>query len=293
MKKMFLVMALLMLAVPAMAAVTVTATDAGDGSGLVTVSYTGSGVRAFALDITVDGGAIISDVNDLSADYRVNPGSVNIDGAGNISGSVVCDAGQYAGTLDGEGTSGITTEQGSLYVGAVNAPAASGDLFSFVVDKDCCVSIAVNAIRAGVVMEDPEEDPGLTIVDTCVDVDEGCVGDFTGTSDGMEFSLVTYQLEFTGNFDAPNGQVDTTDLAAIINLMVNMGDASYTVPAAGYEAFDITGSSDGMEFSLVTYQLEYTGNFDAPNGQVDTTDLAAIINMMVNTGDASYTVICP
>lgn len=212
MKKMFLVMALLMLAVPAMAAVTVTATDAGDGSGLVTVSYTGSDVRAFALDITVDGGAVISDVNALSADYYVNPGSVNVAGDGSITGSLVCDAGQYAGTLDGEGTSGITTEQGSLYVGAVNAPAASGDLFSFVVDADCHVTIAVNAIRAGVVMEDPDADPGLTIVECDVDVDDLCLGDMNAsgnitTADMMLLygALGAYGAQNGGVYDIPAG----------------------------------------------------------------------------------------
>jgi len=172
MKKIILVMALLMLAGPALAAVTITADCNYGDADECAIRYlaTGNDVRAFALDITVSAGKIIS-VDDEDPNYYVNPGSVVIVG-GNITGSLVCDAVEYAGTKAGLNTDAITTEQGSLYVGDANSPGgagtgSSGILFSFKVDTSCTVDVNVNPIRGGVVMEDPDEDPGLVIVDGC------------------------------------------------------------------------------------------------------------------------------
>ena len=174
MKKIFLLMVLLMLAGPALAAVTVTADCTYGDVNECAIRYaaTGNDVRAFALDITVDNDAKIISVGDGSSDYYVNPGSVEVDDQGNISGSLVCDGEKYDGTLGGICTGGITTEQGSLYVGDANSPGgagtgSSGVLFSFKVDIDCNVTVVVNSIRGGVVMENPDEDPDLTIVDGC------------------------------------------------------------------------------------------------------------------------------
>jgi len=172
MKKIILVMALLMLAGPALAVVTITADCNYGDVNECAIRYvaTGNDVRAFALDITVSAGNIIS-VDDEDPNYYVNPGSVVIDGD-TISGSLVCDAGKYDGTKAGLNTDAITTEQGSLYVGDANSPGgagtgSSGILFSFKVDTSCTVDVNVNPIRGGVVMEDPDEDPGLVIVDGC------------------------------------------------------------------------------------------------------------------------------
>jgi hypothetical protein len=173
MKKIILVMALLMLAGPALAAVTITADCNGFGEPnqcVVRYVATGNDVRAFALDITISDGNIVS-VDDEDLNYYVNPGSVSVDGD-TITGDLVCDAGEYAGTKAGLNTGEITTEQGSLYVGDANSPGgtgagSSGVLFSFKVDTSCTVDIELNTIRGGVVMEDPDEDPVLTIVDGC------------------------------------------------------------------------------------------------------------------------------
>jgi hypothetical protein len=45
---------------------------------------------------------------------------------------------------------------GSLYVGEGNAPVDSGNLFTITVDKDCNVTVADNAARGGIVMENPQ-----------------------------------------------------------------------------------------------------------------------------------------
>lgn len=157
------VLAVALMAAPAWAAVTITDSNDGDE---VTLSYEVTGpnnVRAFALDITVDSGAKITSISDLNTQYDIYPGSIVIvGGAVTSDGNAIGDSAIYAGTQGGLGTGGITIEMGSLYVGA-NEPATSGVLCKFVVDIDCNVSVAENVIRAGVVMENPDEDPGLSL----------------------------------------------------------------------------------------------------------------------------------
>ena len=113
MKKLVLVLAVLLISLPAMAAtVTVTATCQND-VWEVTYATDGNLPRAFALDITVPAGTITA-VSDLSTAYNIYPGSIVIvDGEVNDPGSAVCDA-SYPDTLGGLGTAGITIEMGSL-----------------------------------------------------------------------------------------------------------------------------------------------------------------------------------
>ena len=67
MKKLLLVVAMLLIALPVMATVSVTATD--KGSGVVEVRYNCSAsekVRSFALDISVDSGTTIDNIRDFN-----------------------------------------------------------------------------------------------------------------------------------------------------------------------------------------------------------------------------------
>ena len=118
MKKIVLAMAVLALAVPAWAGVTITATD--EGGGVVAISYTSdANVSAFGLDITVSDGNIIAisdynvgESNSVSKGYGIFPGGIVI-----VGGSVtdyntpVADV-NAPGALGGLGTSGITIEMG-------------------------------------------------------------------------------------------------------------------------------------------------------------------------------------
>jgi hypothetical protein len=66
-------------------------------------------------------------------------------------------------TLDGFDTNGITVELGSLYVGDINKPSNSGILLEFDLDPnhatECnTITIALNQIRGGVVLEDPDQE---------------------------------------------------------------------------------------------------------------------------------------
>jgi hypothetical protein len=155
----------LMLAVPSVAAVNFTAVDETCGAAIY---YNATGepnlVRAFALDITVDSGATITDITDYkegvsvsgSKGYGIFPGSIDINESGDINdvGTPVADPCQLpSDTEGGLGTSGITIEMGSLYVGSANAPDPCGLLCKIVVDADCNVTIVENVSRGEVVME--------------------------------------------------------------------------------------------------------------------------------------------
>ena len=190
MKKIIVTLVVLLLTAPAWADVTITATDVGGG--VVEITYDSneaSLIRAFALDITVNDGNIVDVNDDVNADYDIYPGSIQIDGAGNITdaGSAVCsDA--YPGTLGGLGTNGATIEAASLYEAGVDpAPAASGLLLKLTVSEDCTLTIAENAIRGGIVLEDVTSPTVLTLNGCDVSFGPPCwayAGQPYGDSDG-------------------------------------------------------------------------------------------------------------
>ncbi|MCK4885842.1 MAG: hypothetical protein KAS96_00575 [Planctomycetes bacterium] len=203
MKKLVLVLAVLIVSLPAMAAVTITA-DCNDG--VYTVSYATDGnlPRAFALDITVATGTIDA-VGGLSADYDIYPGSiVIIDGDVNDPGSAVCDD-SYPDTLGGIGTAGITVEMGSLYADGDPAPAASGILFTFTTSEaETVATVTENGIRGGLVMEDPEEPivPTITVVD-CEGGCATCPGDMIGTTEVIDLSDLTEMVRVLSEAGSP------------------------------------------------------------------------------------------
>jgi hypothetical protein len=166
MKKIAFVLVALLMAAPAIASVDISVAD-GPGPNDITISYDASSepnrVRAFALEILIDDPCMsIAAVNCVSERYYVYPGSIAIDAGGTVTdwGSCLC-SGSYPGTPDEPNEK--TIEMGSLYVGEANAPNAIGDLVIITLagcDKDgdgANASLAENAIRGGVVMEDPDE----------------------------------------------------------------------------------------------------------------------------------------
>jgi len=241
MKKLVLVLAVLLISLPAMAAtVTVTATCQND-VWEVTYATDGNLPRAFALDITVPAGTITA-VSDLSTAYNIYPGSIVIvDGEVNDPGSAVCDA-SYPDTLGGLGTAGITIEMGSLYATGETAPAASGTLCKFTVsDTAATVTIAENGIRGGVVMEDPDEDAIVTFdVGTCGGCST-CLGDLTGDS-----------------------QIDLNDLTEMMNVLAAAG-APYIVPVTvGNECADMVGNDAQIDLNDLTEMMNVLSAAGAP-----------------------------
>jgi len=160
------------------------------GSGIVTVSYTVDVnlVRAFALDISVDSGAVITAVSVLEADYRIYPGQIVI-----VDGNVT----DYnTPVASGLGTGDVTVEMASLwtidsnYSGDADAgynaiPPGGGPnvLLLVTVSGNCTLTVSENAARGGVVMENPDE-PVSFIGTSCL-VGGGC--DIYGGPDQAAF----------------------------------------------------------------------------------------------------------
>jgi len=163
MKKFVLVLALVALATPAWAGVTVSCTAGSDADcNLITVSYNNTeanNVRAFALNISVSTGTIVSASN-YNADYDIYPGQVVIvDGVITEPNTPVCKS-TYPDTLGGLGTTGMTIEMASLYhQGVEPVPAKSGTLLKFRVSGSSgTITIAGNSTRGGaVIMENPDQ----------------------------------------------------------------------------------------------------------------------------------------
>jgi hypothetical protein len=186
MKKMIIFLAVLALVVPAMAGVEITCEKSGT---TFTVSYTASDdankPRAFALDLVVDNGATIVDVNDFNADFWVYPGSIQINnGAVADYGDAVADPCDYpTDTKLGRGKSGATVEMGSLY--ETTAPGNTGVLFTVDVSADCNLTITENNARGGVVIEDVVANETFNpTISACQDAaPAGCPGDVDSDDD--------------------------------------------------------------------------------------------------------------
>jgi hypothetical protein len=188
MRTKILALAVVLLAAPAWATVTITVTKITATK--VAINYDASLgetelVRAFALDVTATDGTIV-DVNnyaigDDNAGYGIFPGNFSrhitvnpttgeVDDWGVAGYTPVADAGD-PGALGGIGTSGVTIEMGSLY--DTNDPATTGVLCTVTVTagtKKVCVT--GNAIRGNIVMEDASE---RTIpVAACLIIDVDC-----------------------------------------------------------------------------------------------------------------------
>jgi hypothetical protein len=176
MRKLSILAAALLLATPAMAVVRIIVQSEGT-TAAVKYETDDEKVRAFALDITVDKGTItgISDFirgesTALAPGYGIFPG--------NFARYIVVDAetGDVAswdpngytpvadpcdpGALGGLGTNGITIEMGALYSppddNSPNAPPNSGLLFKLTLSEPATVSVALNEIRGGVVLTNPD-----------------------------------------------------------------------------------------------------------------------------------------
>ena len=273
MKKLVLVLAVLMLVAPAMATVILTCADTDCNE--VTISYSVTAetelVRAFALDITVDGGKVIKSVTAFDPNYRIYPGSIDINettGKIDNAGSPVADDTEYPGvTLGGIDTNGVTLEAGSIYAQGddANTPGTSGVLCVVTVSGECNLSITQNSPRGGVVMEDAV-----------------AVGAFVAPGSGAAAHAVPAcqactcwgDVESTWGFGGPDGKVDTGDTNYVVSLMIAAGPGpmyTYEIPKpwpAGLECFDV----------------QATWGFGGPDDKIDTGDLNYIVSLMIAAG---------
>jgi len=184
MRRILLIVAMLVVAAPAMAGVTITARHLPKGyagpplenqCSAVEVNFTSDSngqVRAFALDINVDSGFIIRSIRDFntgvssgySRGYGIFPGSFRDvidpeapqwgDGNDHSAYNPVAPAADADANHQGLGTSGITVELGSLNQGDANLPDKNGMLFRIEVIPRTYgaikgnLTIAVNTARA-------------------------------------------------------------------------------------------------------------------------------------------------
>ena len=265
MKKVALFLALLMFAVPAWAGITVTASQPNPDVNEIIVEYACGDAnlpRAFALEIEVNGvNTVLSDVYDIHSEFYVYPGSIV------ISGGEVTDFGTPV--ADSDSNSKII-EMGSLYADNdpchTDPPLGSGILFKFTIDSNDCnvvVSLAGNAARGTVVMEDPDitynDEFYVTYVGcsanvpTCDAIPCQCFGDVSG-SDGLypadgqvdlgDFTRVSMELMAVGPpyiitpvppelccadmtdataIGCPDNQVDLGDFTAMSMYLMGVG----------------------------------------------------------------------
>ncbi len=246
MKKLIVVLTLVMLAcAPAMAGVTVSCVQVGTTND-AEVRYTVSGpnkVRAFAVNVALTG-ATISSATCANVDYDIYPGSVTIEG-GTItaSGTCVCST-AYPGTEGGIGTSSMTVEMGSLYASGETAPGTTGVLFKFTSSSKANIPVTLTENTArGIVMENPDESPGLTLVNTTLTAGStpGVPASITyptyDAGDGFTVSwaassgATSYQLERNLNGGAWSGQYDGANTSWAQGTLANGTSYMYRVKA--------------------------------------------------------------
>jgi hypothetical protein len=280
MKKVLLVVAMLVIAAPAMATVSVTATDLG--SGVVQVGYScsaGERVRSFALDITVDSGLTIDGIsnfkvgesNAASPGYGIFPGSfahyINATSPnwGDVNYTPIAPSGD-ANRLGGLTTSGITVELGSLYVGDVNKPPSSGTLFRLAINAHGAgsgnLSMVANNTRVGCVLED-------TNVITPV---------LTGTT-------VTFLSTYTISGQVVGAAAPRT--GGIGGVQVSAGGITVYTDASGYYSIDCSGpgtctvSDPNSQWTFVPASWPYSGTM--------TQNVTGTATECMNKLDAKYT----
>lgn len=164
MKKFIVSLAILALAVPAMAGITVSAVDADlAGAGLLcNISYATNDSqlpRAFGINVSLSDGATITAINSINQLFYVTPTTFQLVGTTpDWDKNNNPDSASYAVVAGGVGTSGMTLEMGSLYADNdpvhKTAPGTTGVICSFTVSKACTVTITEDGLRGGVVMED-------------------------------------------------------------------------------------------------------------------------------------------
>ena len=251
MKRIFLLLAIVLIASPVRAGLTITAQQTNDFNE-VTISYDMDDTdpnlpRAFALEISLsqENDANIGPVSYVHPEFHVYPGSIV------IAGGQITNQGTPVAERD---ANSIIVEMGSLYAADdpchTSPPAENGVLLVFHVqnDVDCHVNLEQNAIRGGVVMEDTGQkfSPGYVTLIEC-DV-EGwgppCFGDVSGPS------------------GVTDGLVSTSDLAAIVAFL---GPYSGTSPPYTVEVPPFWVTAD------------VSGPTGVPDGMISTSDLAAIV----------------
>jgi len=215
---MLLVVAVILMAVPAMATVSITVDPCGTTL-FAGIDYSGSTtprVRAFALDVTVDSDATIVAVTAYktgestaaSRGYGIFPANIDINSTTFVVDSYGTPVAPVTdpGALGGIGTAGVTLEFGSLYKSDSNKPATAGMLCVIEVSKCCKMTISANATRGNIVMEDVSSTTANLPTDAVQVGPEECGGcgtcPYDATADGwLTIDDVIYTLSLLNGCD--------------------------------------------------------------------------------------------
>ena len=239
MKKTLLMLTILALAVPTMAAVTIDINDLGDG--WVAIEYTtDSNVSAFGLKVTVDGANTITDLNSTSyhigesnstaKGYGIFLGKILIDGGGNVTsyGDPIAPSTDPGANGTGLDTNTVILELGALYEDG-NQPPLTGTLCVLRVSGCTTMSVVGEATRCGEVGGNPagavlESGTSVTVTgDTDEPIDYLCANPCTTCP---YWSIGDYQGD---------GWVNGDDLVWIAN---NFGELVVTVKDQCHNGFD-------------------------------------------------------
>ncbi|MHC4069563.1 MAG: hypothetical protein ACYS18_03390 [Planctomycetota bacterium] len=208
MKKIILLLAVMLMTAPAMAAVTITVTD--DGGGWAKIEYShnegANFIRAFALDIDANDANFVA-YDSADSNYWVYPGTIDINDSGGVNdvGSPIAPN-SYPGTLPGLDTNGVTIEMGALFEAGVDPdPCNAGTLLRLQVDTTCEVCVNGNAIRGNAVMKNAASNNPTEACATITVVSDPCPCAIYGDIAGKPWV----------NGGAPDGLVDSYDVVKI------------------------------------------------------------------------------
>jgi len=283
MRKYIIVLAVLALVTPALAAIDIIMEDLGDG--VVAIKYDANGgvlPRAFALDITSSDANIteidnffVGECDDVAQGYGIFPAAfrreINVADPNWVAAGYtpIADQNDYpADTEYGLGSKGITIELGSVYdttvdPGLQNKPADQDTLCEILVEGDTTLCITTNAIRGAVVLEDLQ--PADVNLPDClaVEISTVCLGDTSGGA------------------GVPDGKIDLTDVTRAVTLIKDVAGLEVTLTDLSPEDQAKYGPAD------------CSGGSGLPDGKINLSDVTRIVTFIKDEpGLEKFSCIC-
>jgi hypothetical protein len=258
MKKTLLVLTVLALAVPAMAAVSIDVNDLGGG--VAAIEYTAdANMSAFGLKVSVDAGTItavspnkVGESNSTAKGFGIFLGTIDINSTTGLVdnyGSPVAPNSDPGAGGTGLDTNTVVIELGALYEDG-NQPPLSGTLCQVTVSECCKMTVTVEPTRcgetgggqdAGAVQEDGTPVVPTLTGATAIDIDYNCGCACLGNISGDNY-VTTVDL---GMLYSKLGQYGATWTGA--------PEDKYKIPE-GHALFDICGDMN-LDHYITTVDL--------------------------------------
>jgi hypothetical protein len=275
MKKTFLMLTILALAAPCMAAVSIDVNDLGNG--WAAIEYTAdSNVSAFGLKVTVGQNRTITNIqnyhvgesNSTAKGYGIFLGKIGIAGGVPTSyGDPIAPNTDPGASGTGLDTNTVILELGALYEDG-NQPPRSGTLCVLRVSGCCKMSVAGEATRCGEVGEDAagavlEGGSTSVVIDdtncTDVQIDYSC-----GCACWFDTTSTSYLV--------PDGTVDTLDFGVLL------GDLNYAMYLVG--VYEIVENDPCTGFLYRECNDASGPTYIVPDGKINTTDFNVLVGRL-------------